>query len=378
MNVLNKKYKTITNKNPANKLLINFIKVLYPKNMYRILRYFLYSVCFLVSSEENSVDVQYKDKDFVYLDNAYVKLLKDFHKELILLNQDCIYLETCKHTKTKKLGEVLYQKKANQRYQPTNKEQPIYPRIAKERNTEGYVILAFDIEIDGSTSNHYVIEGKCIKNRIYPFKDCTIFNSAALRAAKTNRYDLYTTARIRDVPHKYTFALSGFDSEKIYTNISNRSLKRAKDFQSNQEWANLKKLAERIDDNEIKFYWLGLALENLNDLNSALQKYLQSLGFQGDPRTRDEVRNRTLSLLYRMNNFKAHAYICDETYSFYDNYMCGMNMLQIGDSISGVTYLLKAYRKNLVDNNLNQQIAEIIESQRSWIKEDLIKLQSSS
>ena len=346
--------------------------------MYRILRYFLYSVCFLVSSEENSVDVQYKDKDFVYLDNAYVKLLKDFHKELILLNQDCIYLETCKHTKTKKLGEVLYQKKANQRYKPTNKEQPIYPRRAKERNTEGYVILAFDIEIDGSTSNHYVIEGKCIENRVYPYEDCTIFNSAALRAAKTNRYDLYTTARIRDVPHRYTFALSGFDSEKIYINISNRSLKRAKDFQSNQEWANLKKLAERVDDNYIKFYWLGLALENLNDLNSALQKYLQSLGFQGDPTTTAEVKNRTLSLLYRMNNFKAHAYICDETYSFYDNYMCGMNMLQIGDSISGVTYLLKAYRKNLVDNNLNQQIAEIIESQRSWIKEDLIKLQSSS
>ena len=55
-----------------------------------------------------------------------------------------------------------------------------------------------------------------------------------------------------------------------------------------------------------------------------------------------------------------------------------MNMLQIGDSISGVAYLLKAYRKNLVDNNLNQQIAEIIESQRNWIKADLIKLQSSS
>ena len=79
-----------------------------------------------------------------------------------------------------------------------------------------------------------------------------------------------------------------------------------------------------------------------------------------------------------MNNFKAYAYICDETYFFYDNYMCGMNMLQIGDSISGVTYLLKAYRKNLVDNNLNQQITEIIESQRNWIKADLIKLQSSS
>jgi len=332
----------------------------------------------LASSEENSVDVQYEDKDFVYLDNAYVNLLRDIHRELILQNEDCVFLETCEDTRTKNLGKVLFQMRANQIYQATYKKQPIYPRKAQETNMEGYVILAYDIEIDGSTSNHDVIVGKCIKGRVYPYEDCTIFNSAALKAARNFRYNLNKTMRITDVPHKFSFELTGYDSEKIYTNISNRKLKRAKDFQSNQEWANLKKLAESVDDNYIKFYWFGIALENLNDLNSALPKYLQSLGFQGDPTTMAEVKNRTLSLLYRMNNFKAHAYICDETYFFYDNYMCGMNMLQIGDSISGVTYLLKAYRKNLVDNNLNQQIAEIIESQRNWIKADLINLQSSS
>ena len=100
--------------------------------MSKIFTYFLFSICFLVSSEENSVDVQYEDKDFVYLDNAYANLLKDFHKELILRNQDCIYLETCRDTKTKNLGEKLYQKKANQLYKPTYKEQPKYPRRAKE------------------------------------------------------------------------------------------------------------------------------------------------------------------------------------------------------------------------------------------------------
>ncbi len=346
--------------------------------MTKIFTYFLFSICFLASSEENSVDVQYEDKDFVYLDNAYVNLLRDIHRELILQNEDCVFLETCEDTRTKNLGKVLFQMRANQIYQATYKKQPIYPRKAQETNMEGYVILAYDIEIDGSTSNHDVIVGKCIKGRVYPYEDCTIFNSAALKAARNFRYNLNKTMRITDVPHKFSFELTGYDSEKIYTNISNRKLKRAKDFQSNQEWANLKKLAESVDDNYIKFYWFGIALENLNDLNSALPKYLQSLGFQGDPTTMAEVKNRTLSLLYRMNNFKAHAYICDETYFFYDNYMCGMNMLQIGDSISGVTYLLKAYRKNLVDNNLNQQIAEIIESQRNWIKADLINLQSSS
>ena len=267
--------------------------------------------------------------------------------------------------------------RANQIYQATYKKQPIYPRKAQETNMEGYVILAFDIEIDGSTSNHDVIVGKCIKGRVYPYEDCTIFNSAALKAARNFRYNLNKTMRITDVPHKFSFELTGYDSEKIYTNISNRSLRRAENFQSNQEWANLKKLAESVDDSYIKFYWLGVASENLNDHDFALQNYIKSLSLQGDPRTRDEVRNRTLSLLYKMNKFEAYAYICDKTYAFYDNYMCGMNMLQIGDSISGVTYLLKAYRKNLVDNNLNQKIAETIESQRKWLSQDLTDLQSS-
>ena len=223
--------------------------------MTKIFTYFLFSICFLASSEENSVDVQYEDKDFVYLDNAYVNLLRDIHRELILQNEDCVFLETCEDTRTKNLGKVLFQMRANQIYQATYKKQPIYPRKAQETNMEGYVILAYDIEIDGSTSNHDVIVGKCIKGRVYPYEDCTIFNSAALKAARNFRYNLNKTMRITDVPHKFSFELTGYDSEKIYTNISNRKLKRAKDFQSNQEWANLKKLAESVDDNYIKFYW---------------------------------------------------------------------------------------------------------------------------
>ncbi len=346
--------------------------------MYKIFTYFLFFLSFWVTSQQNSVEVQYEDKDFIFLDSAYVNLLRDIHRELILQYEDCVFLETCKDTRTKNLGEVLFQKRANQIYKATYKKQPIYPRKAQERYLEGYVILAFDIEMDGSTSNHDVIEGKCIKGRVYPYEDCTIFNSAALKAARNFRYNLNKTMRITDVPHKFSFELTGYDSEKIYTNISNRSLRRAKNYENNQEWTNLKKLAESVDDNYIKFYWLGLASENLNDLDFALQNYNKSSSLQGDPRTRDEVRNRTLSLLYKMNKFEAYAYICDKTYAFYDNYMCGMNLLQIGDSIGGLPYLLKALRKNLENNDSNQKIAEIIESQRNWIKEDLIKLQSSS
>jgi len=363
---------------PAKTYFKFFMDSLYPRYMNKVFTCFLFFLSFWAVSQKNSFEVQYEDEDFIYLDDAYVNLLRDIHRELILQNEDCVFLETCKDTRTKNLGEVLFQKRANQIYQATYKKQPIYPRKAQERNLEGYVILAFDIEMDGSTSNHAVIQGKCIKDRIYPYEDCTIFNSAALKAARNFRYNLNKTVRITDVPHKFSFELTGYDSEKIYTNISNRSLRRAENFQSNQEWANLKKLAESVDDNYIKFYWLGVASENLSDPDLALQNYIKSLSLKGDPRTRDEVRNRTLSLLYKMNKFEAYAYICDKTYAFYDKYMCGMNMLQIGDSISGVSYLVEAYRKNLVDNNLNQIIAEIIESQKKWLTQDLTDLQSSS
>ena len=347
--------------------------------MYKIFTYSLFFLSFWAISQKNSVEVQYEDKDFVFLDSAYVDLLRDIHRELILQNEGCVFLETCEDTRTRNLGKVLFQMRANQIYQATYKKQPIYPRKAQETNMEGYVIIAFDIEIDGSTSNHDVIVGKCIKGRVYPYEDCRIFNSAALKAAKKNKFDLNTTEGITDVRFKYSFELEeeGRNTEKIYTDISDRVLRRAKNFQSNQEWANLKKLAESIDDNYIKFYWLGVASENLSDPDLALQNYIKSINLQGDPKTMAEVRNKTLSLLYGMNKFEPYAYICDKTYFFYDNYMCGMNMLQIGDSISGVTYLVEAYRKNLVDNNLNQIIAEIIESQKKWLTQDLTDLQSS-
>ena len=344
--------------------------------MYKIFTYFFFSICFLVSSEENSVDVQYEDKDFVYLDNAYANLLKDFHKELILRNQDCIYLETCRDTKTKNLGEVLYQKKANQLYKPTYKEQPKYPRRAKEEFIEGYVIVGFDIEIDGSTTNHRVIEGKCIKDRIKPYKDCSTFNSATLKVAKKNTYDLDTAVVITDVPHKYTYE---FDTEgEVYVDIQSRKLDRSKSFIKNKEWEKLKKLAESIDDNYIKFYWLGFASENLNELDSALENYIKSFNLGSDPVVTKELRNRTLSLVYRMNVFKEYEYLCKKTYAVFDNYMCGMNLLQLGDSIGGLPYLLKAYRMNSSNKDLNQRIIEIIESQRNWLKQDLASLQSSS
>jgi len=98
-------------------------------------------------------------------------------------------------------------------YIPLFKVQPIYPRRAKERNMEGYVIVAFTITESGTIEEPYVIEGMCrsAANREGSFRECTMFDSSAIRAASQL---VYEPALLYGVPmsiigyqHKFTFEL---------------------------------------------------------------------------------------------------------------------------------------------------------------------------
>ena len=98
-------------------------------------------------------------------------------------------------------------------YIPLFKVQPVYPRRAQERGTEGYVIVAFTITESGTIQDPYVIEGKCrsVANRDGNYNDCSLFNSATIRAASKLKYrptirDGKAVA-VEDVPHKFTFEL---------------------------------------------------------------------------------------------------------------------------------------------------------------------------
>ena len=98
-------------------------------------------------------------------------------------------------------------------YIPLFKVQPVYPRRAQERGIEGYVIVAFTITESGTIEEPYVIEGKCRSqnNRDGDYNDCSMFNSATLRAALKLKYKPTVrdgkTVAVEDVPHKYTFEL---------------------------------------------------------------------------------------------------------------------------------------------------------------------------
>ena len=99
-------------------------------------------------------------------------------------------------------------------YIPLFKVQPIYPRRAQERGTQGFAIVSFTITESGSVENAKAIEGYCgdptgPESELRP---CTMFNSASARAALKLKYkpkivDGKATP-VEGVLHRFTFIMS--------------------------------------------------------------------------------------------------------------------------------------------------------------------------
>ena len=99
----------------------------------------------------------------------------------------------------------------DKKYTPLFKVQPVYPRRAQEKGMEGYVIVAFTITEAGTVKEPYIIEAKCRSGSRIVYADCSMFNSATLRAAKKLIYvpsikDGRAVA-VKDVQHKFTYEI---------------------------------------------------------------------------------------------------------------------------------------------------------------------------
>ena len=99
-------------------------------------------------------------------------------------------------------------------YIPLFKVQPIYPRRAQERGTQGFAIVSFTITDSGSVENAKAIEGYCgdPTGPESEMRPCTMFNSASSRAALKLKYkpkivDGNATA-VNDVLHRFTFIMA--------------------------------------------------------------------------------------------------------------------------------------------------------------------------
>jgi len=102
-------------------------------------------------------------------------------------------------------------------YIPLFKVQPIYPRRAQERGTEGFAIVSFTITESGSVEDVQALEGFCGDPEGPPeeMRPCTLFNSAASRAALKLKYkpkivDGKATP-VEGVLHRFTFIMEDND-----------------------------------------------------------------------------------------------------------------------------------------------------------------------
>jgi len=98
-------------------------------------------------------------------------------------------------------------------YIPLFKVQPIYPRRALERGTQGYAITSFTITESGTVENALALEGYCgdPEDPNAELRECSIFNSASVRASLKLKYmpqlvDGKPTP-VENVLHRFTFKL---------------------------------------------------------------------------------------------------------------------------------------------------------------------------
>ena len=93
--------------------------------------------------------------------------------------------------KKKKAEEERIRKEKEAEYpRPIFRVIPLYPRRAQENRVEGYVIVEYTVSESGNVKDPNVIEGKCksANDKENEFKDCSMFNSTALKAILKMNY----------------------------------------------------------------------------------------------------------------------------------------------------------------------------------------------
>jgi protein TonB len=102
-------------------------------------------------------------------------------------------------------------------YIPLFKVQPIYPRRAQERGTQGFALVSFTITETGTVEDAQALEGYCgdPTGPESEMRPCSIFNSASARAALKLKYkpkivDGKATP-VEGVLHKFTFVMAQDD-----------------------------------------------------------------------------------------------------------------------------------------------------------------------
>tara|TARA_X000000950_G_scaffold228202_1_gene275640 strand:+ start:337 stop:1524 length:1188 start_codon:yes stop_codon:yes gene_type:complete len=323
----------------------------------------------------------YEDGLQNYLDKSYIDLLKKHYVAALKKYPKCTNKEMCNDLSTQRLASLV-----GTSYKAKYKHPPKYPQKALEDGTSGYVIVAFDINTDGTVKNVYKVRSQCTYPSGERKANCKVFDNATLRAAEKLQYFPVmidgTAISLKDIPHKYTYGFEGQDRSAVI-DYPKRILRKVQNFTEKQQWVLLEDYARDLHGRyELRYYWIAEAQFHKNNFKNAKLNYRRLISFNSvADKVKGSAKERLLQISYLQNSFSEEevSYCDDPGRSYVRNYLCGLNFLATGDSISGVSSLIGSLidmenNNGLVDEGLKTTIKELIEGQRDYLAQDLSKL----
>ena len=330
-------------------------------------------------AEIKSEGIKYNEEGLKpYLDNDFINLLKDLYKKKLERFPECVQIDLCNDSKAKRLNFLV-----GTTYSPKYKAGPVYPTRALENGTQGYVIVAFDINKKGAPENIYKVESSCTLKNGKINKGCEVFDKSVIKAAEKVKYYPATIngepVEVINVPHKYTFELEGQENQ-VVVDYPKRILRKIEQFTNKKQWILLEDYARDLHGRyELKYYWIAEAQFHKQNFDDAKINYKRLLSFDAvADKVKGSARERLLQMNYSENNFNERDGYCTASGSYIQHYLCGLNYLTIGDSVSGVYFFIRSLRqmKSTKTKNINLQttMLDLMEMQRDYLFEDLSKL----
>ena len=330
-------------------------------------------------AEIKSEGIKYNEEGLKpYLDDNFINLLKDLYKKKLERFPECVRIDFCNDTKTKRLNFLV-----GTTYSPKYKAGPVYPTRALENGTQGYVIVAFDINKKGAPENIYKVESSCTLKNGKINKGCEVFDKAVIKAAEKVKYYPATIngkpVEVTNVPHKYTFELEGQENQ-VVVDYPKRILRKIEQFTNRKQWVLLEDYARDLHGRyELKYYWIAEAQFHKQNFDDAKINYKRLLSFDAvADKVKGSARERLLQMNYSENNFNERDGYCTASGSYIQHYLCGLNYLTIGDSASGVYFFIRSLRQmkstKTKNSNLQKTMLDLMEMQRDYLSEDLSKL----
>lgn len=165
-------------------------------------------------------------------------------------------------------------------------------------------------------------------------------------------------------------------------NYPKRILRKVQEFTKKQQWVLLENYARDLHGRyELRYYWMAEAQFYKNNLESAKLNYRRIISFDAVPQSvKGAAKERLLQISYSQNNFSEDEMaFCIGDGSYIRNYLCGLNFLVSGDSIGGIYSFIRALLKieeseDQQTESLRIEIVELIEAQREYLIEDLLKM----